>query len=380
MTAVEHRRLFARPRPSRPAVLSLAPVLWSVGYAILGLSWSLGGAGFPFGRAADPDADLSLLAGLTPERGAPVIAALAALGAVVGLVMAAGLGRGWARAGLLAFAGAAALGLSLVVPDYRVLVAVAYTPIFVIGAPFGWPPGVSLLEAYPWPVVNQFLSIIGAAAWTGAALTYARRTRGACPHCGRNAGTDDRSRAVALRVGRVAVAVAVAVPVLYAATRWAWALGLPLGISEAFLREGQADGRWLAGAALGTLALVGAGLTVGLVRPWGEVVPRWMPLLGGRRVPVAAAVVPALLVAVVVTAAGLMFVRLVASGDPRLIGGEFWGAVAPELLWPVWGLSLGAAAVAYHYRRRGSCRVCGLGRPDVPVTVREGRPASGGMV
>ena len=31
-------------------------------------------------------------------------------------------------------------------------------------------------------------------------------------------------------------------------------------------------------------------LTVGLVRPWGEVLPRWIPVLGGRRVPLTLAV------------------------------------------------------------------------------------------
>ena len=42
-------------------------------------------------------------------------------------------------------------------------------------------------------------------------------------------------------------------------------------------------------------------LTLGLVRPWGEVVPRWVPLLGGRTVPPLAAVVPAALGALGVT-------------------------------------------------------------------------------
>ncbi|MFE2311309.1 hypothetical protein [Streptomyces sp. NPDC059411] len=36
-------------------------------------------------------------------------------------------------------------------------------------------------------------------------------------------------------------------------------------------------------------------LTLGLVRPWGETVPRWIPLLGGRRVRPLAAAIPALL-------------------------------------------------------------------------------------
>ncbi len=36
-----------------------------------------------------------------------------------------------------------------------------------------------------------------------------------------------------------------------------------------------------------------------------------------------------------------------------------WAAIAPELLWPVWGAALGAATLAYYYRRRGRCVQCG---------------------
>ncbi|QEV19806.1 hypothetical protein [Streptomyces alboniger] len=46
------------------------------------------------------------------------------------------------------------------------------------------------------------------------------------------------------------------------------------------------------------LSLVSEGLallTLGLVRQWGEVVPGWVPVLGGRQVRPLAAVVPALL-------------------------------------------------------------------------------------
>ena len=40
--------------------------------------------------------------------------------------------------------------------------------------------------------------------------------------------------------------------------------------------------------------LVGlASLTLGLVRPWGETVPRWIPWIGGRTVRPLAAVIPA---------------------------------------------------------------------------------------
>jgi hypothetical protein len=108
--------------------------------------------------------------------------------------------------------------------------------------------------------------------------------------------------------------VAVGVPVLYAVTRWAWALGIPLGISERFLREGQEIGLWWAGAGLATIALCGAVLTLGLAQRWGEVFPRWVPFLSGRQVPIPLAVVPASIVSVLVTAAGLMFVRMTLAG------------------------------------------------------------------
>lgn len=43
-----------------------------------------------------------------------------------------------------------------------------------------------------------------------------------------------------------------------------------------------------------TLLLVSlALLTFGLVRPWGEVLPRWIPFVGGDRVPRLAAIIPA---------------------------------------------------------------------------------------
>ncbi|MFC5747800.1 hypothetical protein [Actinomadura rugatobispora] len=44
---------------------------------------------------------------------------------------------------------------------------------------------------------------------------------------------------------------------------------------------------------LSVVSMVLALLTLGLVQPWGEALPRWIPLLGGRRVPPMAAVVPA---------------------------------------------------------------------------------------
>lgn len=83
--------------------------------------------------------------------------------------------------------------------------------------------------------------------------------------------------------------------------------------------------------------------------------------LAGRRVPPALAIVPASIVAVLVTIAGLMYVRLGAAGGFDRFGFDIeasWTTVGPELLWPVWGTVLGAATLAYYYRRRDQCRHC----------------------
>lgn len=106
---------------------------------------------------------------------------------------------------------------------------------------------------------------------------------------------------------------------------------------------------------------------VGLVSTWGEVFPRWTPFLRGRRVPVLAAVVPAVLGATVLTllwawTAITLSLGLTIQGDPKpanaaLGFGDWQGllavvAYAPLLLW---GPLLGAVTVAY-WRRRSGCR------------------------
>ena len=358
-------RAALRWRRRWPGWIGYVAAAWSLTYGLLGLYWALGSAGFPFGEN-DPGAALSVFRGALAETGAPVIAALGLAGAVAAVAMVRTRRREILRAMLLGFAWGAAATLALVIPDYRVLVAVAYTPIVLIGAPFDWPPGVSILDIFPWPVVNQFLCIAGGLLWAATAASYGRRSRSTCESCGRDeADAGWTTPDAAARWGRWVTYIAVIIPVLYVVTRWAWALGFPLGISEEFLREGQEVGLWWAGAALATLAVGGAGLTLGLVQRWGEVFPRWMPFLSGKRVPIPLAVVPALLVTVLVTTAGLMFVRLTLTGrlgailGEGVLSAENWAALAPELLWPLWGAALGAATLAYYYRRRGKCEHCG---------------------
>jgi len=166
------------------------------------------------------------------------------------------------------------------------------------------------------------------------------------------------------------VIVAMVAPVFYAFTRYAWALGFSLGMNEERFRAGQESGTWISGLFLGTFALVGAFLMLGLVQHWGEVFPRWMIGLAGRRVPITLAVVPASVASVLTLVGGIgiwsgldqMFANLAATGTEgmALISALIF-ELGPTLLFPVWGLALGVATLGYYFRRRGSCSVCGRG-------------------
>ncbi len=108
---------------------------------------------------------------------------------------------------------------------------------------------------------------------------------------------------------------------------------------------------------------------IGLVARWGEVFPRRLPYLGGRRVPTPAAVVPAALGAAAVT---FVFTALTVvseirgttiRGDalpsdfPGLAGG--WEGVWFHLCYTpllLWGPLLAALTVGYYRRRRRAGR------------------------
>jgi hypothetical protein len=280
---------------------------------------------------------------------------------LAGFFMAQLRGHGIWRSLLVGFGWTISIVLLFVIPDYRVLMAVAYGVVFLVGAPFHWPPA-DYSDIITWPLMNQFILIFGGFLWAAATLAYARKTRFACANCGR-AADRQRSWETALaskQWGRWATYIAVVIPLVYALTRWAWAVGIPLGITAELLREGQESGMWLAGAALATVSAGGALLTLGLIQPWGDTVPDWIPFLGGKRVPLALAVIPASLISTLITSAGVMFIRLALTG----VFEQFFGpgnpaTYAPELLWPLWGVALGMATLAYYYRRRGRCAYCG---------------------
>lgn len=94
---------------------------------------------------------------------------------------------------------------------------------------------------------------------------------------------------------RKAAVLAVLTTVPSGLWRMSMAIGVPVGVDPDFWSEHYGFPAWGTAYVVGlTLLLVGlASLTLGLVRPWGEVVPRRVPILGGRDVPALAAVIPA---------------------------------------------------------------------------------------
>jgi hypothetical protein len=254
----------------------------------------------------------------------------------------------------------------------HLLVLLGYIPYAVRGLFTGAEIGQVILGAWTqWATIHQLLCLTGGFLWLAATLCYGRRSGGACLYCGRRDGPEGWQRPnQAARWSRIAVYVAMVVPVFYAFTRYAWALGFPLGMSEEYLRRGQESGMWTSGLFLATFGLAGAVLTLGLVQRWGEVFPRWMIGLAGRRVPLALAVVPASLVSVLLVVGGIgiwsgldqMVANLAAGGAEDIeITGAILFQVGPTLLFPVWGVALAVATLGYYYRRRGPCSVCGRG-------------------
>lgn len=98
-------------------------------------------------------------------------------------------------------------------------------------------------------------------------------------------------------------------------------------------------------------------LALGLVQGWGEVMPRWVPWLGGRRIPTMAAVIPAslgTLALLLITVPGaFVWNNADTMGAPASPdGAKYWimtACYAPLLLW---GPLLAIVTVAYYRRRR----------------------------
>lgn len=142
--------------------------------------------------------------------------------------------------------------------------------------------------------------------------------------------------------------------------------GFSMGITDVAGTDAASAGLapgWEAVGLLGlTLASEGVALlSLGLVRPWGEIVPRWMPLIGGRRLPPVAvtvvAVAGAAALTIIWTFATVNYFLLTVFGTPGqglAFASGWWEAVLIACYLPLllWGPLLLLLAAAYHHRRR----------------------------
>ncbi|WP_374215252.1 hypothetical protein [Streptomyces sp. NEAU-Y11] len=156
--------------------------------------------------------------------------------------------------------------------------------------------------------------------------------------------------------------------------RCAMGFGVPLGFaSTSDLHESHFPG-WMTlyVIALSVFAEALGLLTLGLIQPWGETVPRWIPFLGGRRIPVLCAVIPASLGALAVTSITILGAftwnapeNLAEISDPY--GPLYWLQTACYAPLLAWGPLLGFVTVAYYRRRRAAERRPSATHPAAPA-------------
>ncbi len=130
-----------------PRVAMAIAGTWSLLYLALGIAWLMGGPGNPADPAVDDEgATLSLLGSLGPGAGALIVTMLAALGVLLAgamRVLRSATGRfGFVQWLVSVLAGSLGVILAVVLPDYRLLATLAYTPLLLVlkvgvsGTPF----------------------------------------------------------------------------------------------------------------------------------------------------------------------------------------------------------------------------------------------------
>ncbi len=347
-----------------------AAVVWSLVYATLGAYWAVSGRGFPYA----PDLESGVAGPMLGQLGPAVPWIIVILAGIPAAAMGTAMLRGVRVFRPFFIVGGALLAamLLLLMTDLNLLVMLAYIPLVIFKLITGSDVDlyVQQLSQGKWIIVQQLLCLVGGFFWLAATVSYARRSGDACLYCGRRDGPEGWTSSIeAARWGRIAVYVGMLAPVVYALTRYAWVLGIPWGMTEEHLRWGQENGNWISGLFLANFGLVGAFLMLGLVQRWGEVFPRWMISLAGRRVPIALAVVPASVMSVLFMVCGItvgsQFAQMAEAA--AVVGENVWVVAGPILLFPVWAVSLAVATLGYYYRSRGPCSVCGRGTLSQPV-------------
>ncbi|HEX5512106.1 MAG TPA: hypothetical protein VFX41_10350 [Actinomycetales bacterium] len=306
-------------------------------------------SGFDLAVADHDPLPAASLAGLLPRTVYLLITAVLALvlAGTAAAMAAAGrqpADRAPASRALLGIGALAAVVLILLSLSTGLLAFVGYLPLALVLTPFNETMREAFLAAVDHSVLTQLAIVVGVLLWGAAARRHLRIAAVSVPAWARPHA--------AARWGRAAVAVAVVPPLAYAATRFAW-LVYPLGFDRPEWEAARASGDLLPGVWLGAFAVVGAVLTLGLAQRWGEVFPRWLPGLAGRRVPVALAVVPASFVSATVLPAGISMIRQVVTQAAEIEVIDGWASFGPTFLWPLWGVALAVATLGYALRRSG---------------------------
>lgn len=354
-----------------------------------GVLWWLRPHSYPFGPQ-DRFADLSLMTHVPVGAAIVLILATGGAGTVLAGLLVAGRGTTLlGRVSAIAVAAFSTTVFGFLVPDIQVLILTAY--LMTLGVPASMVAVLTtrLLSAR-WPRATTTAAISGVAAGSGtfvtllAGLCYVARDaepigyrplvvfgslaigvgwgivlirllryhRHQCQNCGRP-GAAWTSPTAAASWGRILTWATALCPLPYVVTRLSWLTPWPVGASADTLAHHP--GLRVFGL---TLALAGEGgtwLTLGLIRPRGEIFPRSLPLVGGRPVPVMAAVIPGLVVALMMCISGHSLMQQ--SFGP---GTDRYDHLLVLLMpFPIWGPLLAAATLAYWYRRRPECRRCG---------------------
>ncbi|GAA2894163.1 hypothetical protein Acy02nite_55460 [Actinoplanes cyaneus] len=133
----------------------------------------------------------------------------------------------------------------------------------------------------------------------------------------------------------------------------AWAAGIPLFADRERFEVWHADGGGTYLWTLNALALLPAVLAFALIRPWGLVLPRWVPGLAGRRVPRLLLIVPGygLVVALSAYTVFALVLTFVQWGAPEAIFSPWTGVYGiPHFI--VWVVALAVATHSYSRRTR----------------------------
>ncbi|WP_249375010.1 hypothetical protein [Streptomyces sp. I05A-00742] len=158
-------------------------------------------------------------------------------------------------------------------------------------------------------------------------------------------------------VPRWAVRIAHAIPLLLL-PQCLWRLPFALRFEMGLDQPGSMPNYWISVPYVLTLSVMTellALLSFGLVRGWGEVVPAWVPRIGGRRIPRYAAVIPAVIGGIGVTAFWLpTLLAWCGIGSGTGYDSTGWMILARVCIAPgmLWGPLLLLLTWAYWRRRR----------------------------